>query len=107
MIKTFELSCSCDMSVRIDTAHSTKHIRKLLVVQLAILVFIDEVIDVEQFIWLDSDIGSLQGCHELMKRDEPVIVLIGQSEIADDTRPASHEGLFHAHQTLVENSYLL
>ena len=78
MIETSELPCSCDMGMRVNSAHATKYIRKLLVFKLAIFILINEVVDVKDLIFSDVDIRILQVSHELLYRDEAISVLISQ-----------------------------
>lgn len=57
MVKPLLLAHLGNMRVGIDGASASQHISQLLVVQLAIFVDIDEVVDVEKLLRLDTDIA--------------------------------------------------
>ena len=98
----------CDHSDGIDGFPASQHVCQLSVVELAILVLVDEVVDIDDIFGFDLDLGSLQGRHELVQSQSAIAICVSQSQqLCNVTSCASLKGILDAIKELVEHGSLL
>ena len=82
-------------------------ISKLLVLDTAIIVRVNEVVDVQQLLRIDGNFFALQSSHELFQRDRAITIRIGKTQSAYDAASSAGKCVLYTHEPPVESRNLL